>query len=741
MKLRSTGLGRFAWLALVLLSSSNVVAQAPDARGEYTLPFGANPFSPSQAQASFAGFLSPSDFPPASYCGKCHQGIHAQWRESAHSNSFREPFYIKNVQMLTDAKGIEFTRHCEGCHNPVALFSGALTKGSKVDRAFDDDGITCSVCHSIEKVQSTSGTGSYVIGKPAVMVDKEGKPVPGRPSYYEILDHPEQHRQAVMRPFYRTPEFCSVCHKAAVPKSLNGSRWLRMFAVYDEWQNSSWAKESPLPFYKKDTVSTCQNCHMPVEPVENDYTEATGKARSHRWLGANTAIPVVYDYQEQLARTTQYLKTALKVDIFGLEQQPRQPVVAPLGATKVHLHPGETLTADVLITNSGAGHNLVPEQRDFYECWIEFTAADSSRRVFFHSGGLDTKGFLDPAAHSYTNRMLSPDGALLDMHQVWQTRLRAYDNTIPSGRTDLVRYRFHIPPDVKGEITLTARVNYRRFRRGFSNFVFPDQREFPVVNMASASVALAMGGTLPAAGNGDKATMLRWNNYGIALLGQQQYGAAEEAFRKVIAIDPEYADGYINMALAQFSAAVPNKKEAPDGVGNLATSSVSAQELGPAIKLLDKALVLRPNDPRALYYKGLVLRHQGKTQEAIAQQIKVVNAFPRSRQARQELGFAYYMEGQLDPAREQFEQLRDINPDDLTAHLYLSIIYSKLGMKEKAAEEGAAYSEHREDPTTGSMAQDFWRKNPMIVNELAPYHVHESSANAPKPSTVGGSLP
>ena len=39
---------------------------------------------------------------------------------------------------------------------------------------------------------------------------------------------------------------------------------------------------------------------------------------------------------------------------------------------------GETLIADVLIQNSGIEHNLVPGERDFYECWVQFTAKDSA---------------------------------------------------------------------------------------------------------------------------------------------------------------------------------------------------------------------------------------------------------------------------------------------------------------------------------------------------------------------------
>src|ERR1700691_2936610 len=129
----------------------------------YNYRFGADkPFLPSNATTDDGEFIDPKSFPTAKYCGHCHQAAYAEWRQTAHANSFRAPWYIKNTNMLKDTKGIEYTRHCEGCHNPIALTSGALNKGSSIDRHFDQDGVTCSVCHSIQKVD-TRGTGSYVI--------------------------------------------------------------------------------------------------------------------------------------------------------------------------------------------------------------------------------------------------------------------------------------------------------------------------------------------------------------------------------------------------------------------------------------------------------------------------------------------------------------------------------------------------------------------------------------------------
>ncbi len=174
-----------------------------------------HPFLPSNATTDTGQFIDPKSFPTAKYCGHCHQQAYAEWRQTAHANSFRTPWYVKNVNLLSSERGIEYSRHCEGCHNPIALVSGALTKGSPINRNFDNDGITCSVCHSIQKVD-TRGTGSYVMGVPAVLVDADGKPIYGEVSDKEILAHLDRHDKAVMKDFYRTSEFCGVCHKAAI---------------------------------------------------------------------------------------------------------------------------------------------------------------------------------------------------------------------------------------------------------------------------------------------------------------------------------------------------------------------------------------------------------------------------------------------------------------------------------------------------------------------------------------------
>lgn len=699
-----------AWRTRTAYAVDNAAAQrsqySQSVASQYNFRFGADkPFLPSNATTDNGEFIDPQSFPTAKYCGHCHQAAYAQWRQTAHANSFRAPWYVKNVNLLIHGKGIEYARHCEGCHNPIALTSGAMTQNSPVNRKFDADGITCSVCHSIQKVDAR-GTGSYVLGVPAVLVDADGKPIYGEVSDKEILAHLDRHSQAVMKDFYRTSEFCGACHKAALPKMLNGYKWQRAIFLSDEWQQSSFAKQSPLPFYVKPQVSTCQTCHMAEETIEQpDYGTEQGKLMSHRWLGANTVLSKYYGYDEQLQKTIAFLQNgALNVDLFGIERNGGK-LIAPLGTEAFDIAGGDVLTVSVVIQNKGIGHTLVPEQRDFYECWVEFQAKDAAGNVLMDSGAVGPDGALDPTAHSFTNRLVNVRGTLNDLHQVWDTRVIPYNNTIQSGRSQIVRYEFKVPENAAGPITITAKVNYRRFNQHFIDFGLGKHFELPEVEMTSRTRTLAIGSN-PATppDPADNPVWMRWNNYGIGLLDAQQYAESARAFEQVAQLRPDYADAYTNVAIADFSW----------------------QRYDSSRTNLEKALQLAPHNARALYYLALVDRIQGHPDAAIADLLDVITQFPRSRDAHRELGFSFYQQHKYQEARTEYETVQSIDPDDLAAHYILSIVYRRLGMKEEAAREGAAFADQKDDPTANTYALEFLSKHPEVTSESVPWHLHSN---------------
>src|SRR5205085_881048 len=136
-----------ALACVCLLSARHATADANNASAtdrynqeiskNYDFKFGPDPFAPSNATTTTGKFIPGDMFISATRCQKCHTDAHSEWLQSAHRNAFREPFYPKNVKDLISQRGIEYTRHCESCHNPAALFSGALTKDAHVKRPFD----------------------------------------------------------------------------------------------------------------------------------------------------------------------------------------------------------------------------------------------------------------------------------------------------------------------------------------------------------------------------------------------------------------------------------------------------------------------------------------------------------------------------------------------------------------------------------------------------------------------------
>jgi hypothetical protein len=330
-------------------------------------------FSPSNARASDGQLIPVEQFFPAARCQKCHEDTHANWSQSLHRNAAREPFYRESADILLRTRGIEFTRHCESCHTPVALFSGALSKAAPKQTApftsLDDEGVNCAVCHSITEAR-LDGTGSYTIRRPALLANVDGTPI------YEINQQPitdEQiladipaHKRAVMRPLLRQPEFCATCHKVDAPPALNGYKHIKGFSAYDEWQQSGASHESIQSFYPRGGRADCRTCHMPKVDSANDRAAKAGKIASHRWLGANTAAPLLYGQMEQVKATDQFLQAnVLDVDIFALTVSgTNQSLRALPQETPLTVPAGAELMAEVVVSNRQAAHSFPPEVRD-----------------------------------------------------------------------------------------------------------------------------------------------------------------------------------------------------------------------------------------------------------------------------------------------------------------------------------------------------------------------------------------
>lgn len=698
-------------------------------------------FSPSNARSESGDLIPVAQFIAAARCATCHRDTHAGWSESLHRNAAREPFYRESADILLRTRGIEFTRHCESCHTPVALFSGALDNTAAKQTApftpLDDEGVTCSVCHSITEARP-DGTGSFTLRRPALLAKEDGSPIYGEFTDEQILADIPAHKRAVMRPLLKSPEFCSVCHKVDAPPSLNKYKHIRGFSAYDEWQQSGASHESVLPFYRREQRTDCRACHMPKIESANDRAAKQGKIASHRWLGANTAAPLFYGQTAQARQTESFLRAdVLSLDIFALRREASDELIAPLSsdavAARFPFQPGEEVTAEVVVSNRNAAHSFPPEVRDLYEAWVEFEVIDAAGKPLFHSGFVKPDGLLDPGAHVYKTVLLDEQGRHITRHQIWLTNIKAYDNAIQAGRSDVVRFRFKLPQAGMPTLTLRARVNYRRLSQEYSDYVLNRQRrtmKLPVVQMAEALRTLFVAppsegsvrfNSLSADGKITNTDWKRWNDYGIGLLEQAQYATAAAAFHQASQLHPADADLLVNAAIA----AMRTERYGPE-----------LEQLRKAAGLLEAALQRDPASLRARFYRALIWRAEGRPREAAAELSLIAKQFPRDREVQRQLGQTLYALGQLEQAQTAFFSIVTLDPTDAGAWQFLAPLFAGLGWKTEADRAQASYLQWREDPRADGIAARFFAAHPEWADERIGAHVH-SDRSALRPVLAG----
>jgi tetratricopeptide (TPR) repeat protein len=728
--LKLTTFAIFICGSLIINGRISADADRFDKAKERVPPIPTEPFSPSNARTEDGNLIPVEQFFPASRCASCHQDTHRFWSQSLHRNAAREPFYRESADILLRTRGIEFTRHCESCHTPVALFSGQLTKGAGKNEApftpLDHEGVTCSVCHSITEAR-LDGTGSFTIRRPALMATEDGTPVFGDFTDQQILADIPGHKRAVMRPLLKQPEFCSTCHKVDAPPSLNGYKHIRGFSAYDEWQQSGASHESVIPFYRREERTDCRACHMPKVSSAIDRAAKNGVIASHRWLGANTAVPLFYEEKNQVEATVQFLKQGvIEVDLFSVRRAATGEMI-PLDAlrNRVAINAGDELIVEVVVSNRNAAHTFPPEVRDLYETWVEFEAVDSSGRRMIHSGFVKPDGMLDESAHVYKQIILDEQGRHITRHQIWTTNIKAYDNALPPGRSDIVRYSFRLPSDMRPNqpLTLRARMNYRRFNQEYSNYVLNRQKRqmvTPIVQMAVAEVKVGMQDRV----NGPMKTTppwKRWNDYGIGLLEQSQYGAASAAFRKAAELNPTDSNLLVNIAIAEMGTE---------------RFGAEMEQFKKAELMLDAALKIDSENYRARFYRAQVWRACGRVREAVDELEQIARVYPRDREVQRQLGQTLFALAQLPRARLAFESVLQIDPTDFSAWQFLASIYAGESRASDSKRANAMYLQWRDDPVADSISARFYQAHPEWAEERIRSHIHGRNS-AGRPVLIG----
>ena len=282
------------------------------------------PFFPSSAETDVGGPVPSNFFMTSQDCARCHKDIYDQWNSSAHHfASFNNQWYRKSIEYMQDVVGTKPSKWCAGCHDHAVIFAGKFDRPirEQVDTPEAQVGLSCTSCHSIVHVKSTMGQGDFTIEYPPLhdLAVSENPALRAAHDYLLRLD-PGPHSRTFLKSFHtdQTPEFCASCHKVHLDVPVNAYRWIRGFNEYDNWQASGVSGEGARSFYYPPKPQGCADCHMPLVSAK-DPAAKDGKVHSHRFPGANTALPFVNRDAEQMEVTQAFLKSgAVTLDVFGL---------------------------------------------------------------------------------------------------------------------------------------------------------------------------------------------------------------------------------------------------------------------------------------------------------------------------------------------------------------------------------------------------------------------------------------
>jgi len=740
------------------------------------------PFFPSSAQV-FGGQKIPSKFfMESESCKRCHQDIYNQWFSSAHHfSSFNNQWYRKSIEYMQDTVGTRPSKWCGGCHDPAVLYSGLMDTPIKqiVHRPEAQAGLGCMMCHSIAAVKSTMGQADFYLEYPKLHeLAADTNPLARFLHDFLVKLNPEPHRRVFLKPFMReqTAEFCSTCHKVHLDVPVNHYRWIRGFNEYDNWQASGVSGQGARSFYYPQQPSQCADCHMPLTR-SSDLGNVNGVVHSHRFPGANTALPTVNGDVEQLKATEDFLKNnILSVDIFALSREPGatqsgaasqpelstnfavgeeaetritlarevevSPVTAPLNRAQPVVRRDDTVRVDVVVRTKKIGHFFPGGTVDAYDTWLELKAADEKGQTIFWSGMVEDggKGPVEKGAHFYRSLQLDAHGNRINKRNAWATRALLYVHLIPPGAADTVHYRIHVPQNAGDKITLHARLCYRKFSWWNTQFSFAGVPEAAgEVTADYDDRKFAFTGSL----RGVSAKEEKIPDLPIVVIAEDeatlnvlsQTAPLPDAKIVLQASDWQrwndygiglFLQGDLKAARLAFEKATEADSRNPDGWVNLGRVAVQEGDMDRARTVLEKALSLSPDLARAHFFYAKVLRSDGRYDEA-AQHLRIVlTQYPRDRVALNDLGRILFLQRKYADAVNTLQNVLAIDPEDLQAHYNLMLCYSGLGDEARAHEHQIRYLRFKADEAAQSITGPYRQFNAEDNNERQAIHEHVS---------------
>jgi Tfp pilus assembly protein PilF len=760
-------------------------------------------FFPSSVQTKDGNYIPSDYFLKSQACERCHADIYKQWQSSMHHfSSFNNQWYRKSIEYMQEVDGVKQTKWCAGCHDPALLFSGMMDTPiqQNIHKPEASAGLSCMMCHSIVQVKSTMGQGDFVLEYPKLHeLAASENPVVRALHDFMVRLNPEPHRRVFLKPFMRdqVPEFCSGCHKVHLDKPFNNYRWLRGFNEYDNWQASGVSGQGARAFYYPATSMMCADCHMPLVPSK-DEGNLDGYVHSHRFPGANTAVPVANEDPTQLDASRKFLQDKqLTVDIFAISpisknesskkvsDYPKQelsttfavgeesdisiprgsagearPITAPLGRVDAAVRRGDDVVVDVVVRTRKVGHFFPGGTVDAFDVWLELQATDEKGQIIFWSGKVEDngKGPVEPGSHFYKSLQIDGHGNPINKRNAWATRAVVYVHLIPPGAADTAHFRLHIPGSAGERITLHSKLNYRKFQWWNTHFSFggtPDANQSGDVandhddrqwkftgDLSDISAKSKSIPDLPIITVAEDTKTIRVLPHSAAAPAPQVSLAKDDWTRWNDYGIGLFLQGDLSGAEQAFTKITEMAPDNFDGWTNVGRVRVQEGNTEGAKVVLLKALALKPNLPRANFFYARILKEEGHYDEAVQALQSVLAQFPRDRVVHNELGRVLFLRKRYADAAKEFQQTLAIDPEDLQANYNLMLCYTGLGDEARANEHKERYLRFKADESSQALTGAYRQSHPEDNNERQSIHEHISvplqAKKIPAPKTNSG---
>jgi hypothetical protein len=421
---------------------------------QLTLPREPGQFGPSMVAIAGDQKIDGLELADVDTCATCHPAAWQQWSQSAHSfASFGNPIYRSNVEMFRGILGKKNSHHCGGCHDMPLVVDGTMLTDIPSDDIRAHNGVTCRLCHGIDKV-TLDGNGSYELTAEPLAI-----PTPGDQASIEA-----HKRSVTLKPL--GTEMCMGCHRGFLSPDMDMPVH---FSGIDEpgvWRNSPWNGQGTGRIDKVE-AKTCIDCHMKREAVAAGVDEVAAKdgtIASHRFVGGHTWMAAMRDDADQLAALREMLVGAASIDIAGVRHHEPTGDTWHLPADGAPMTPGAHLDFDVVIRNLLVGHRFPGGVNDMQDTWLEVELTDAKGAPVAASGLAHRDDPKDVEAHVLRSLPVDDDGEILNEHEMPRFRTVIGLHTLGPREAQVIRYALDVPADFAADrlpITVTARMRHR----------------------------------------------------------------------------------------------------------------------------------------------------------------------------------------------------------------------------------------------------------------------------------------